>query len=170
MEYVRIGHIINTFGLKGDLKVFVMTDFRKQRFHSRAKLYFFDEKSGKRVEFETVGYKDQGDIINLRVKEINSIDEAEQFKNWFIEIDKEEATLPEGYVRLEDLKGCSIIDSKTNDVIGTVIDVQTFSPTPNLKIKSASNKIFYVPFVDKFIIEKNIEEKFIKIEVVEGMI
>ena len=100
----------------------------------------------------------------------NSIEEAELYKNWFIEINKEDAPLPEGYTRLEDLKGCKVLDSKTEKQIGVVINVVCYSTTPNLLIETPNKKTFYVPFIDKFVTYKNVEEKILKIEVVEGMI
>jgi len=169
MEFVRIGHIINTFGLRGELKVFVMTDFRKDRFHSKKKLSLLNEKTGERFEVTVKSYRDQGQIIILTTEEINDISIAENYKNWFIEINKEDAPLPKGMVRLEDLKLCQVFD-ESNNLLGVVKDIQMYAPTPNMKIEKADGKFFYVPYIDVFVKKVDLENKTIIISPIEGML
>jgi 16S rRNA processing protein RimM len=50
METIRLGKIVNYFGLKGEVKVISMTDFPKERFRLRAKLSLFNEQTQDRKE------------------------------------------------------------------------------------------------------------------------
>ena len=43
MEYVVIGKIVNTFGIKGELKVYSYTDFVKERFKKGSKVYLSEK-------------------------------------------------------------------------------------------------------------------------------
>jgi ribosomal 30S subunit maturation factor RimM len=72
-------------------------------------------------------------------EEIPSINEAEQLVNYFVEVEKDKAPLPEGYVRLQDLFDCSVQDDQ-GKVLGKVIDILTYSPTKTLKVERPGNK------------------------------
>ena len=39
MEYIRVGNIVNTFGIKGELKVKSLSDFENERFKKDQQLY-----------------------------------------------------------------------------------------------------------------------------------
>ena len=51
-----------------------------------------------------------------------------------------------------------------------MIDFTAFAPTKNLKVKRPSGKNFYVPFIDEFIKDVNLEKKTIVIHVEEGLL
>jgi 16S rRNA processing protein RimM len=169
METIRLGKIVNYFGLKGEVKVISMTDFPKERFRLRAKLSLFNEQSNDRVEVTVKSFRDQGNVYVIGFEEIPSINEAEKYVNYFIEVEKDKAPLPEGYVRLQDLLGCQVQDDQ-GKVLGKVIDILTYSPTKTLKVEREGNKPFYVPFVDEFIKAVDVANKIIVINVIEGLL
>ena len=43
MNYYRIGKILNTHGLKGDLKIMVVSDFERFNVKDKVYLYYKDE-------------------------------------------------------------------------------------------------------------------------------
>ena len=53
MEYILIGKIVNTFGIKGELKVEVHTDFVEERYSGGSTFYIGDD------------HKDYTDFIKL---------------------------------------------------------------------------------------------------------
>lgn len=111
----------------------------------------------------------QGEMLVLSFNEIENPEEADAYRGYEVIMDKQNAELPEGYYRFEDLKGLKAIDDKGEE-IGTVIDVTAYAPTKNLKIKGLAGKAFYVPFVEAFVGDIDLEKKTVIIHVVEGMI
>ncbi len=170
MEYIRLGQISKSFGLEGILKVYSYSDFAKQRFKKDVEVSLFDEKSGDRVSMHIASFRDAGQFYFLGFKELKSIDEAEKYLHYYVEIDKEKAPLPKGYYRLQDLRGCQVVDE--NDLkLGTVKEVLSYAPTKTLQVAREGGKDFYVPFIDgEFILNVDIDGKTIKIKVMPGLL
>lgn len=171
MEYLRLGQISKPFGLEGQVRCYSLTDFASSRFHIGTKLRLTSEKTGQSQEVTVSSFRDAGAYYFLGFKEIKTIDEAKAIQGNWIEIDKASAPLPKGYYRLEDLKGCSIIDAKNGNPLGTVTNVLSYSSTKTLVVTRQEGKSFYVPFVmDEFIAAIDIEKKKITINVMEGLL
>ena len=86
-------------------------------------------------------------------------------------MDKAKAPLPRGYYRLEDLKGCAIVDSESGKTLGVVTDILAAAPTKTLVVSREGGKNFFVPFVaDEFIVKVDIEAKRITIKVIAGLL
>ena len=170
MEFVRLGEIRKPFGLKGELTCLSMTEFAKERFKKGTALSLFNEKTGERKEVTLRSYRDSGNYYFLGFEGIDTPEQAEELRGLYVEIDKEHAPIPEGYIRFQDLMGCKAINKDTKEVLGTIVDVLSYSPTKNLRVKRENGKTFTVPFVKQFIGEIDLENKTVEIEVVEGLL
>ena len=111
----------------------------------------------------------KGDALVLGFAEISTPEEASAFYGQTLNLDKEQAPMPEGYVRYDELIGFNAIDDEGKK-LGSLLDVLENAPTPSLKFKSVDGKVFYVPFIDAFVGEIDYQEKTIRIHVVEGML
>lgn len=170
MEFVRLGHIRKPFGVKGEVTCFSMTEFAKERFKKGTTLSLLNEKSGERKEVTLKSFRDSGSYYFLGFEGIDTPEQAEELRGLYVEIDKEHAPIPEGYIRFQDLMGCKAINKETKEVLGTIVDVLSYSPTKNLRVKRENGKTFTVPFVKQFIGEIDLENKTVEIEVVEGLL
>jgi 16S rRNA processing protein RimM len=170
MEYVRLGQVSKTFGLEGQVRVFSLTDFAAKRFKIGAKVSLFNEKTNERSELTLKSFRDSGDSYFLGFEEIPNIDAAEKIIGDYVEIDKALAPLPKGFYRLEDLKGCAILD-ENKKVLGKVSQILSYAPTKTLVVSRDGAKPFYVPFVmDEFILTIDIAKKEITIKVMPGLL
>lgn len=170
MEYVRLGQVVKSFGLDGQVRCFSLTDFAKQRFKIGAKVSLLNEKTQERIPLTVTAFRESGDCYFLGFEEIKNIDEAEKIRGYFVEMDKANAPLPKGFYRLEDLKGCAVLDENLRK-LGLVSDILSYAPTKTLVVSRENAKPFYVPFVMKEFIQKvDIEKKQIIIKVIPGLL
>ena len=160
---------MNPFGLDGTFKVFSMTDFPKQRLKVGNTLSFYNERTGERRDFVVEHARIQKTEYYLKVEGINTPEQADLLRNLFIEIDKESAPLPKGFIRFEDMKGCTVVDEEEKP-LGTVVDVKD-TGTLNIVCEKEDGTVFYVPYVKKvFVLDVNIETKIVKIHVIPGLL
>ena len=73
VEYFEIGQISNTHGLKGELKVRPFTE-NKKRFEELSSILVDFKGELKKYDIEKIRY--QNDIVLLKLKGIDDIDEA----------------------------------------------------------------------------------------------
>ena len=169
MEYVTIAKLLSTHGLKGQFRCFCLTSFPKERFQLRRKLTLHSTKTGERVEVTLNYVRMKGDILILGFEEIASIEEAERFVKWELDINKDEAPIPDDHYRIADLVGCKVYDEE-GQILGEIKDVFSYSPTWTLRVKREEQKDFFVPFVDEFIQEVDTDAKKVVIHVIPGLL
>lgn len=124
---ITIGQIINVHGVKGEIKVYPLTDDIKRFKELKTVLIEGTE--------HTVSWcKLQTNKVILKIEDINSIDEANKYRNKYLDIDRKDAvTLPKGRYFITDIIGCSVYDENSS-YIGKVKDV----------IKTGSNDVYQV--------------------------
>lgn len=126
-QFLTVGKIINTHGIRGELKVKPTTD-DVNRFKSLKEAYI-DEK-----EVVVSGCKFQPGKVILKIEGIESIEEAERLKNKLIKVKREKAVqLPEDTYFAVDIIGCEVYE-ETGNKIGTVDDI----------IYTGSNDVYWV--------------------------
>lgn len=164
---IRVGLIINTHGIKGEVKLKSLTD-DNNRFRDLKTIYL--EKTGRFCK--VLGVKFVKDTPILKLEGIDSIEEASIFKNTYISIDKEDLVdLPEDTYFIFDIIGCSIININNDSVLGKVVDVITYTPNDVYVVElEDSKKEVLIPVVKEFIKQVNIKDKKIFIDPIEGMI
>lgn len=166
MNYTMVGKIINTHGVKGELKVFPKTD-DIDRFSLLNKIYLGEEKE----ELEVERARPHKSFIILKLKKYNNINEVIFLKDKNIYIDKEEEIeLAENTYFIDDLIDCNVFDL-SNREIGTIKDIlNTNSGDVYVIDSSFEDKEYMIPAIREFIKEIDIENKRIFIDPIEGMI
>src|SRR5699024_8255585 len=166
MDYIQVGKIINTHGIKGEVKVLPFTD-DIHRFDELKKIYIGEYKL--KVEITNVRYIDN--IIMLKFDNYHNINEVEKFKNQDVYIDEEDKIeLNDNQFFIFDIIGCTVLDTSERE-IGTVIDVIKLGSSDIYVIKDNSiDKEYLIPAVKEFIKDINIEGKIIKVDPIEGLI
>lgn len=164
-DKIRIGKIVNTHGLKGEVKVYPYTDY-PERFKEISYLYM--EDSDEKISIDSV--KTIKNMAVLKLSNINSIEEAEKNRNNFLFIDRDNAKeLDEDETLISDMIGCKVYDIEDN-YIGVLDEVLQYSANDVYVIKSESGKTNLVPAIKKFVPVVDIVNKKIIIDPIEGMI
>lgn len=171
MKTICLGYIIKPFGLDGVLRCKSLTSFASDRFRIGNKLILKNPKTTDETEVNVASFRDSGDYYFLSFEGMEDINLVESFAGYSIEIPEEKATLPDGFYHLSDLIGLKVINDETNEEIGKVIDVLSFSTTSNFKIKENNGKACYIPFVfGEFVISIDTENKIMRVKVIPGLL
>ena len=119
-EYLEIGQIVNTNGLKGFLKVKPLTD-DITRFEDLETVYI--QKHKDLVEFKVQDVKYIKNMVLLKLEGIDNIGEAEKYKNFYIKINRKDAVeLEENSYFIVDIIGSEVY-TEENELLGKVVDV-----------------------------------------------
>lgn len=166
MDYTIVGKIINTHGIKGELKIFPLTD-NINRFDFLKNAYIGEKRLS--VQIEKVKY--HKNFVILKLNGFNDINEVLSFKDNYIYVDEEgRVKLPENHFFIYDLVGCQVVDMESN-ILGTIKDViQAYSNDVYVIKAVEGNKEYLIPAVKQFVIDVNIVDKKIIIDPIEGMI
>lgn len=172
IELLQVGKIINTCGLKGEVKIYSTTFYAKKRYKKNNKvlLGIFEDEIDKYKNYSIKSYRNFKGFDYVVFNEISSIEEAKKLIGKFVFIKKEDAKLEKDQYLFVDLINCEIIDVNNQKALGNVIDIYEFPASISLKIKTSDNNIVNVPFIKQFIAKVDVENKKIYINNMEGLL
>lgn len=164
METIKIGAIVNTHGLKGDLKVKSFSEFNDIRFQSGNVVYI--EYHGQMIEMEIDSFKEHKGMVLVSFKGQKDINLVEKYKGCTLYIKKEDLhDLEEDEVYYFDLMDCQVFD-EDNHLLGKVEDIIETGANAVLRV----NKKILIPYVNDFIVDVDIENKKIIVHVMKGLL
>jgi len=164
---LEIGQIVNTFGIKGFVKVnpFVDDVFR---FNDLKKVYIKRNKTLNELEIEEVKY--HKNMVLVKFKGIDKVEEAEQLRNSYLEVDRENAIeLEEGEYFIADLLGLNVI-TEENELLGKIEDIFNTGSNDIYVVKNEEGKQLLLPAISDVIKKINIEESKVVVHLLEGLI
>ena len=164
---LEIGQIVNTFGIKGFVKVnpFVNDILR---FDDLKKVYIKKQKALKELEVEDVKY--HKNMVLVKFKGIDRVEEAEMLRNAYLEVDRENAIdLQEGEYFIADLLGVEVITDE-GKVLGRLEDIFNTGSNDIYVVKDELGKQILLPAISEVIKEINLQEKKIVVHLLEGLI
>jgi len=165
VDYFEIGHISNTHGLRGEMKVRPFTADKKR--YEELKRILIDIK-GEFKEYEIEGVRYQKDVVLLKLKGVDDIDAAEKLKNHYISIKREDTKeLEEDEFFIADLIGCEIFEN--NVLIGSLTDVFTAGASDVYVIKRKGKKDLLLPALKSIVKNIDVENNRIEVEVPRGL-
>lgn len=168
MEYLTIGTIVRTIGLKGEVKVYPSTHFRDSRFKKGNHVFILDDNNNVINDLIIKSHSKNGDCDNLNFEGINSIEEAEKLVHKNLVVVKDQSFLKKGEYFYSDLEKCTVYFDN-GKLIGQVKKVEEYTTYATLRVKG-ENKDVLIPFVKAFINKVDMESKTIIINFIEGLL
>ncbi|MCR5008096.1 MAG: ribosome maturation factor RimM [Oribacterium sp.] len=168
-EKLRVGTIVTTHGLKGEVKVYPTTD-EPERFYDLKKVWL--DRSGKmenmiRLEVENVRFSKN--LALVKFKEYDSIDDVMAIRKGELYVDRADAIpLAEGEYFVGDIIGCRVLDENDAE-LGTVKEFIETGAHDVMLVKT-EGKDLMIPYCDPFIIEKVPEEGYIRVHLIPGLL
>ena len=165
---IIIGKITGAHGVRGELKVFPLTD-DPRRFLKLKECFICGQNFEKPEASSCASARLDRVNVLIRFEGVADRDKAELLRGRFIAVERENAVkLKKDNYFITDLKGLKVIDDAKGEV-GTVIDCFETGPQFTLEIKRDKKKNLMIPFVKAYCYEVIVEEGFIKCKMPEGL-
>lgn len=163
-EYVEIGKIVNTFGIKGELKITSDSDFVDYRFRVNSHIYLKIKNIYKEVMITSFRII-KGNIV-ITIDSINDINQVIGYIGCSVYALKDDIPpLEEGEYMIDDLVGLAVYNEEGIQ-IGNVNDVLILPTQDILEINQLnSHKKLLIPNVDEYVLQ--IDEDKIVIRLLE---
>ena len=168
MEFLTVGQVVRTIGLKGEVKIYPSTHFRDTRFSKGSRVFLLNDKNEVERELTIKLHRTNGDCDNLIFEEITTIEEAEKIIHQYLCVEKEQKFLKNGEFFYSDLVGmtCEFDNGK---LIGKVAKIEEYNSYATLRVKTDEKDVL-IPFVKSFIKSVSLEDKKIIINFIEGLL
>ena len=169
MSYIAIGKVVNTHGLKGEIKIQSWSDFDDDRYQIGNTLWLWH--NGIYTAVKVASYRHHKGFVLASFEQYQDINLIEKFKGCLICIEeKARKPLPKGIYYRTDMIGLRAED-EAGHILGTIIDVEeTNGAQHNLRLKKENGKTCLIPNIPQFIRQIDMEAGRIVIAVVNGLL
>lgn len=163
MDLIEIGQIVNTHGIKGEIKVMPLCD-------DISMLLDFKEVYLDNQKIAVKSARIHKNTALLFLENFNTINDSEKLKNKFLYVDKSLIKLDENSNFIVDIIGCSVFDKTTNSVLGIITDILTPPSHDIYVIETSELKQILIPVVPQFVINVDTDGKKVIVKTIDGMI
>lgn len=166
-NYLRVGVISSTHGVRGEVKVYPTTDDIKRFDYLKETIL----DTGKEyITLHVTGVKYFKNMVILKFQEFDNVDQMIPYKGMDLLVTRENAIpLEEGQQFIADLIGCDVITDQ-GESLGKLTDVLKTGANDVYVVKMESGKEVLLPVIDQCILEKDIDNKVIKVHVMKGLL
>ena len=164
---LRVGVISNTHGVRGEVKVFPTTD-DSTRYKKLKKVILDTGKEYINLEIQSVRFFKN--LVILKFKGIDTINDIEKYKGMDLLIPREEAVpLEENEYFIYDIIDAEVVN-ETGDRIGHLKEVLTTGANDVYVVETEEKKEILLPVIDECILDINIEEKKVVARILPGLV
>ena len=166
-DLFRVGVIANTHGVRGEVKVFPTTD-APERF-KKLKTVILDAKREK-ITLEIQEAKFFKNLVILKFKGIDNINDIEKYKGYDLLVTRENATpLNEGEYYIADLIDMVVVDEDGKE-LGAMFDVLQTGANDVFVVKlNDSDKELLLPNIPECVLNVDTEKQKITVHVMDGL-
>ena len=163
-KFLEVGKIVGTHGVRGMVRIQPWCD-SAEFFCTLKRLYLNNDGSDK---LSVNNSRPHGNVVIAAIKGIDSIEQAEKFRNKVLYMDRRDAKLEEGQYFITDLIGCEVFDADTERLLGKISDVSQTGANDVWHINK-NGKEYLIPCIDEVVISVDIDAEKIIIKALKGI-
>jgi 16S rRNA processing protein RimM len=165
-NYLRVGVISSTHGIKGEVKVFPTTD-DVNRFKELKKVILDTGKEMLPMEIEGVKFFKQMAI--LKFKGIDDINDVEKYRGKDLLVDRADAVkLEEGEYFIYDLIQSEVITDE-GEMLGYLAEIISTGANDVYVVKTEDGKEILIPSIKECILDVDVDHKKITVHLINGL-
>jgi len=167
---LTVGKVVNTHGIRGELKVWPETDFPGERFRPGAELLLVAPDDSRAIPLTVAGARPQKNMYIVRFQEFDNINQVERFKGWSLKVpaEKRAALQPNEYY-FHDIIGCRVV-TEEGEPVGVVTEILRPGANDVWVVKREGGKTAYLPYIADVVLDVDVAERKVTIRVMEGLL
>lgn len=166
-KYLEIGQIVNTFGIKGMVKVKPFTD-NIERFSNLEKIYI-KNKSGQ-TEYKIQEVKYHKNMVLVKFEGIENPEQADLLRNSYLIVDREtEEPLEPGRYYIVDMIGLDVF-TDDNEYLGKLEDIYNTGSNDIYVVKNELGKQVLLPAIEDVIKNIDMDNKKVIVHLIPGLV
>lgn len=169
-KWFNVGKIVNTHGIKGEVRVVSKTDFANKRYKKGNSLFLFLPDSPQPIELIVATHRTHKNFDLLTFTGYDNINEVEKWKGAILKVPETQLSkLPKGEYYFHEIIGCVII-TEDGEEVGVVKEILTPGANDVWVVKGKNGKEQLIPYIEDVVKDINVSEKVIRITPIEGLL
>jgi len=163
-----VGKIVNTHGIRGELKIVPETDF-PERFDKGSELVIVDAQN-KQTPVTVGASRLHKNMYIIQFTQFSNINDVEKYKGSLIKVEEKfQQPLEEGEYYYHEIIGCKVV-TEEGEELGLIKEVLTPGANDVWVVALPKGKELLLPVIDDVILDVNIADKTVRVHVMEGLL
>jgi len=172
IDYLKVGKIVNTHALQGEVRVISSSDFKEERFKKGSKLFI--DYNGAYIPVEVKNHRVNKNFDLLKFVDLNHINDVEKYKGCELLVDASELEALEGdEFYFHEIIGC-IVKTTDGDELGIIDDILQTGANDVWVVRQTGErkgeKDVLIPYIHDVVKTIDIENKTVTVQLLEGLI
>ncbi|WP_066068582.1 ribosome maturation factor RimM [Neobacillus soli] len=169
-KWFNVGKIVNTQGIKGEVRVVSKTDFPEKRYKTGNVLYLFMPNSNNPIELTVKSHRTHKNFEILSFEGITNINEVEKFRDGILKVpESQQGRLETDEFYYHEIIGC-LVTTMDGEEIGKVSEILSPGANDVWVIKGKGGKEILIPYIHDVVKKVDVNEKVIIIHPMEGLL
>lgn len=168
-EYLNVGKIVNTQGIRGEVRVISQTDFPEERYKKGAKLILF-RKQKEPLELIVASHRKHKNFDLLTFEGYHTINEVEPFREGLLKVSKEGlSNLEENEYYYFEILGLLVYDENGQE-IGKIKEILSPGANDVWVIQRKGKKDLLIPYIESVVKKIDLAQGKVQVELLEGLL
>lgn len=168
-EYFNVGKIVNTQGLKGEVRVISKTDFPEERYKNGQVLYLFKENQTP-IPLTIRSHRKHKNFDIVSFEGHPSISDVEKYRDGILKVAEHDLSeLDENEFYYHEIIGLTVF-TETGETFGTIKEILTPGANDVWVVERPGKKEAYLPYIASVVKKVDLEKQQVLVEIPEGLL
>lgn len=168
-KWYNVGKIVNTQGIRGEVRVISTTDFKEERYKIGNTLAMF-LKDNEQIDVEIASYRTHKNFDIISFKGFNNINDVEKYKGSILKVSEAQlGALEENEFYYHEIIGCKV-QTEAGEEIGTISEVLSPGANDVWVVKRKGEKDALIPYIESVVLRVDVDNKEVVIRPLEGLL
>ncbi len=165
-NFLEIGEIVGTHGIRGELRVNPWCD--SPDFICKFKTLYYDGQGSCAVQIKSA--RPHGNIVLLSINGVETVEDAQKLRGKILYMKRSDAKLPKGSYFIAELIGCDVFDAdEPEKKYGILSDVSSTGANDVWHITAKDGKEYLIPAIPDVCVETDVAANKIVIKPLKGI-
>jgi 16S rRNA processing protein RimM len=166
MALYKVGKIVNTHGIRGEVRIVATTDFPAERFKKNKNLIIQTPEGNLTVQIATSRQHKQFMLVSF--VGMGNINDVEQYKDCEVFVaDELQQALPDDEFYYHEIIGLDVIDNATNEIIGKVSEIMPMPANDVWVVHTKGKEDLLLPFIEDVVTAIDLDAGTAKVNLLE---
>ena len=169
-KWFNVGKIVNTHGIRGEVRVISRTDFPEERYKIGNAIFLFGEGNKEPIELKIKSHRPHKNFNLLTFEGYDNVNEVESMKGSTLKVPESFlGELSENEYYFHEIIGCKVITVEGVEV-GVISEILTPGANDVWVIKTSKKEEILIPYIEEVVMKVDVKEKLVVIEPMEGLL
>ncbi|MGM9927491.1 MAG: ribosome maturation factor RimM [Bacillus sp. (in: firmicutes)] len=169
-KWFNVGKIVNTHGIKGEVRVISRTDFADERYKVGNTLFLFQGANEAPVQLKVASHRRHKNFDLLTFEGYYNVNQVERFKEGVLKVPESYlGELDENEYYFHEIIGCTVV-TDAGEELGKIREILTPGANDVWVIQAKKGKDILIPYIDEIVREIDVINKKITITPMEGLL